>query len=238
MLLLVIIFNKSFLDQSKVVRDEIILEHAIRRFCWNGYTVKLHPVRDKPICRHTLVIKFRCREEDYRDHLHWVIRLIKHLTNSRDLICHDCAIVNHVLTVIHKEDINIFPCFLTCLNYLLCMNRDVNEPVVTTFFRSIEVLFPHSVAAIINDYIFDVRSVLIDLSDKPYYLLGRFHLEKVPLLAIINCITSLERQSLAENVNYDGFFWVQTTNACAFSGTCRTKYYAYACHFSLSYLYQ
>ena len=165
MSLLVIIFNKSFLDQSKVIRNEIILEHSMRRFCRNGYTVKLHSMCDKTICWHTLVIKFRCGEEDYGNNLHRIIRLIKHLADGRDLIRHYCAVVNHVLAMIHKEDINIFPCFLACLNYLLRMDRNINKPVITTFFRSIEIFLSHCVAAIIYDHILYVRSVLVYLFD-------------------------------------------------------------------------
>lgn len=237
MSLLVIIFNKSFLDQSKVIRNEIILEHAMRRFCRNGYTVKLHSMCDKSICRHTLVIKFCCSEEDHRNNLHRIIRLIKHLAYGRDLIRHYCTVVNHILTVIHKEDINIFPCFLACLNYLLRMDRNINKPVITAFFRSIEIFFSHCITAIIYDYILYVRSVLVYLFDKTYDFLRRFYLKKIFLLAIVNIIASLKRQSFAENVNYNCFFGIQSTNACAFSGTCSTKYYTYACHFSLSYLY-
>lgn len=237
MSLLVIIFNKSFLDQSKVIRNEIILEHSMRRFCRNGYTVKLHSMRDKSICRHTLVIKFRCCEKDYWNNLHRIIRLIKHLADGRDLIRHYCSVVNHVLAMIHKENINIFPCFLACLNYLLRMDCNINKPVVTTFFRSIEILLSHCVAAIIYDYILHMRSVLVYLFDKTYDFLRRFYLEKVFLLAIVNSVASFKGQSFAENVNYNCFFGIQSTNACAFSGTCSTKYYTYACHFSLSYLY-
>lgn len=237
MSLLVIIFNKSFLDQSKVIRNEIILEHAMRRFCRNGYTVKLHSMCDKSICRHTLVIKFRCGEKDYWNYLHRIIRLIKHLSDGRDLIRHYCTVVNHVLTMIHKEDINIFPCFLACLNYLLRMNCNINKPVVTTFFRSIEIFLSHCVAAIIYDYILYMRSVLVYLFDKTHDFLRRFYLKKIFLFAIVNIIASLKGQSFTENVNYNRFFWIQSTNACAFSGTCSTKYYTYACHFSLSYLY-
>lgn len=237
MSLLVIIFNKSFLDQSKVIRNEIILEHAMRRFCRNGYTVKLHSMRDKSICRHALVIKFRRCKKDYWNNLHRIIRLIKHLADCRNLIRHYCAVVNHVFAMIHKKDINIFPCFLACLNYLLRMDRNVNEPIVTTFFRSIEIFFSHCITAIIYDYILYMRSVLVYLFNKTYDFLRRFYLEKVFLLAIVNIIASLKGQSFTENVNYDCFLGIQSTNACAFSGTCSTKYYTYACHFSLSYLY-
>lgn len=237
MSLLVIIFNKSFLDQSKVIRNEIILEHSMRRFCRNGYTVKLHSMRDKSICRHALVIKFRCGEKDYWNNLHRIICLIKHLADGRDLIRHYCTVVNHVLAMIHKEDINIFPCFLACLNYLLRMDCNINKPVVTTFFRSIEIFFSHCVTAIIYDYILYVRSVLVYLFYKTHYLLRRFYLEKVFLLAIVNSVASFKGQSFTENVNYNCFFGIQSTNACAFSSTCSTKYYTYACHFSLSYLY-
>lgn len=170
MSLLVIIFNKSFLDQSKVVRDEVILEHAMRRFRWYGNTVKLHSMRDESVCRHTFVIKFRRGEKDHGNYLHWIIRLIKHLSDGRDLIRHYRAVVNHVLAVIHKEDINVFPRFLACLNYLLCMDRDINKPVITTFFRSIEIFLSHCVAAIIYDHILHMRSVFVYLFDKTYGL--------------------------------------------------------------------
>ena len=195
MSLLVIIFNKSFLDQSKVIRNEIILEHAMRRFCRNGYTVKLHSMRDKSICRHALVIKFCRGEKDYWNNLHRIIRLIKHLADGRNLIRHYCAVVNHVLAMIHKKDINIFPCFLACLNYLLCMDCNINKPVVTTFFRSIEIFFSHCVTAIIYDYILYMRSVLVYLFNKTYDFLRRFYLEKVFLLAIVNIIASFKGQS-------------------------------------------
>ena len=237
MSLLVIIFNKSFLDQSKVIRNEIILEHAMRRFCRNGHTVKLHSMCDKSICRHTLVIKFRCGEEDHGNNLHRIIRLIKHLADGRDLIRHYCTVVNHVLAMIHKENINIFPCFLACLNYLLRMDSNINKPVITTFFRSIEIFLSHCVAAIIYDHIFYMRSVLVYLFDKTYDFLRRFYLKKIFLFAIVNSIASFKGQSFTENVNYNCFFGIQSTNACAFSGTRSTKYYTYACHFSLSYLY-
>ena len=208
MSLLVIIFNKSFLDQSKVIRDEIILEHTMRRFCRNGYTVKLHSMCDKPVCRHTLVIKFRCCEEDHGNNLHRIIRLIKHLADGRDLIRHYCTVVNHVLTMIHKEDINIFPCFLACLNYLLCMDRNINKPIVTTFFRSIKIFLSHCVATIIYDHILYVRSVLVYLFDKTYDFLRRFYLKKVFLLAIVNSIASFKGQSFTEDVNYNCFFGI------------------------------
>ena len=208
MSLLVIIFNKSFLDQSKVIRNEIILEHTMRRFCRNGYTVKLHSMCDKSICRHTLVIKFRCGEEDYGNNLHRIIRLIKHLANGRDLIRHYCSVVNHVLAVIHKENINIFPCFLACLNYLLCMDRNINKPVITTFLRSIEIFLPHCVAAIIYDHILYMRSVLVYLFDKTYDFLRRFYLKKIFLLAIVNIIASFKRQSFTKDVNYNCFFGI------------------------------
>lgn len=208
MSLLVIIFNKSFLDQSKVIRNEIILEHAMRRFCRNGYTVKLHSMRDKSICRHALVIKFRCGEKDYWNNFHRIIRLIKHLTDGRNLIRHYCAVVNYVLAMIHKEDINIFPCFLACLNYLLCMDRNINKPVVTTFFRSIEIFLSHCVTAIIYDYILYVRSVLVYLFDKTYDFLRRFYLKKIFLLAIVNIIASFKGQSFTKNVNYNCFFGI------------------------------
>lgn len=165
MSLLVIIFNKSFFDQSEVVRDEIILEHAMWRFRRDSYAVKLHSMRDESICGHTFVIEFRCCEKDHRNNLHRIIRLIKHLADCRDLIRHYCAVVNHVLAMIHKEDINIFPCFLACLNYLLCMNCNINKPVITAFFRSIEIFLSHCVAAIIYDYILYMRSVLVYLFD-------------------------------------------------------------------------